>query len=264
LANANHIHLDFAIQNAPRWHLTQSCNGQAILPRAVDMAQFATLLATRYNGQNGHGYIDSYEIGNEEFDNYWNIDQAHSAPCRAASYYGPVLKAGYQAIKAASPQAMVGMFGLWWEDTAHIHNYLQWLYRNGYGQDFDYANFHYYICNRDPSVISGSQPSFDSEWQTIHTVMSQNGDGNKPIWVTEVGWTISSINQEGTCSVTPQTQADYLNYVLTEAKNSHVVAKVFWYTLRSDTDGMNILPPSGPLPAYTALQTFINQYPQWE
>ncbi len=263
MANTNHIHMDFALQDAPSWHLTQQCNGVGALPGASDMTQFATAVATRYNGQNGHGYIDSYEIGNEEFDNYWNTDWAHSTPCRDASLYGPVLKAGYQAVKSVSPQATVGMFGMWWMDTDHIQTFMQSLYQNGFGAYFDYGNYHYYVCNQDPAVTSGTQPSFDLAWQTMHNVMGQNGDTNKPIWVTETGWTVSSVSQSASCVVSTQTQSDYLNYVMTEAKNSKVVSKVFWYTLRSDDDGMNIKPTTGALPSYTTWKSFIAANPQW-
>jgi hypothetical protein len=64
--NAANIHVDFAIQAAPSWHLSQMCKGTLFLPGPNDIAQFATLIATRYDGNHGHGRIDAFEIGNHE------------------------------------------------------------------------------------------------------------------------------------------------------------------------------------------------------
>src|SRR5438552_2589492 len=41
LANANHIHMTFAIQGAPRWALQQMCLGSRFLPEPAEVAQFA-------------------------------------------------------------------------------------------------------------------------------------------------------------------------------------------------------------------------------
>src|SRR6266852_1784721 len=263
LANANDIHITFPIQDAPSWALTQVCEGTHFLPGPNVMEQFATALAQRYNGKNQHGYIDSYEVGNEEFDNAWFGSWASCTPCRQPSYYGPVLKVAYQAIKAQSPNALVGMFGLWWVNTSHIGSYLQWLYQHGYGSYFDFANYHYYTCNGDPAVTLGDRPSFNLEWQTIHAVMAQYGDANKPIWMTETGWNTTGVSQRPECIVSPQLQAQYMSYVLNSAANSHVIQHLFWYTIAPPGDGMNIIQPAGPLPSFYTFQSFVRQRPQW-
>src|SRR6266567_4633312 len=184
--NAAKIHIDFAIQYGPSWDLTQVCSadGQHFLPGPAQMTTFATVLATRYDGRHGHGYIDSYEIGNEEYDAHYVQGLRNNQPCRSASYYGPVLKAGYQAIKAASPQALVGMFGLWWHYEPHIQDFMTYLFSNGYGPYMDYMNFHYYHSGGDPSTSNGDDPSFDLEWQTMHTIAAKYGFANQPFWFT--------------------------------------------------------------------------------
>src|SRR5690348_10400378 len=259
--NAAGIRITVPIQDAPSFRKTQVCNGVNLFPGPNEMSTFAGVLAARYNGQNGHGFVDSFEIGNEEWDGYWGGSWANTLPCRTANWYGPVLKAGYQAIKAQSPTALVGMFGLWWESTNHIQSYMTWLYQNGYGADMDFANFHYYTGG-DPSVTSGDVPSYTLEWQTIHAVQAAFNDGGKPIWCTEVGWAISSVGQPGPVVSTAQ-QSQYLQYVLDDSRRSSVVQKVFIYTLMDNTDGMNLWPPAGPLPAYTMLENYIAQYPTW-
>ena len=121
--NAAHIYVDFAIQYSPQWDLVQSCFGTPYLTGPTQMAQFATILATRYDGKHGHGKISSYEIGNEEYDQHFSGNPATSEQCRQASNYGPVLKAGYQAIKAVSPDVTVGMFGQWYRYINHIQKF---------------------------------------------------------------------------------------------------------------------------------------------
>ena len=261
-ATAAGVHVTVPIQDAPGFRKTQICNGVNLFPGPAEMSAFAGVIAARYNGQNGHGYVDSFEIGNEEWDGYWGGSWATTLPCRAADYYGPVLKAGYQAVKAQSPTALVGMFGLWWVNTPHIQSYMAWLYQNGYGPYMDFANFHYYTGG-DPSTTNGDTPSYDLEWQTIRGVQAANGDGAKPVWCTEVGWAISSVSQPGPIVSLAQ-QAQYLRYVLDSSRTSSVVQRVFIYMI-SDTgsDGMNIYPPTGPLPSYAMLQTYIAQYPTW-
>jgi hypothetical protein len=263
--SAANIHVDFAIQYAPPWDLTQVCsaNGQHFLPGPAQMQTFATVLATRYDGKHGHGYISSYEIGNEEYDSYYVAGMGNNQPCRSASYYGPVLKAGYQAIKAASPQALVGMFGLWWHNEPHIQDFMTYLFANGYGPYMDYMNFHYYHSGGDPSSSNGDDPSFNQEWQTMHTIADHYGFGNKPIWVTEVGWPTTSGALPGSDTVSPQTQAQYMQYVLDESAKSGVVQRVFWFTINYGHQRDSIYPPTGPLPAFYTMQAMVRTRPQW-
>jgi GH35 family endo-1,4-beta-xylanase len=263
LANANGIHITFPIQNAPKWAKGPPCIGTHSLPDPTKMAQFASALAQRYNGNNGHGFIDSYEIGNEEYDNIFDGTLQASLPCRQPNLYAPALKAVYPAIKAQSPHALVGMFGLWWVNLPHIQSYMTWLYQNGYGTYFDFANFHYYICKGNPAQTVGNRPSFDLEWQTIHNIMAKYGDSGKPIWVTETGWTISGVDQKAQCAVSPQTQAQYMQYVFQQAAASHVVQHVFWYTIGAKNDGMSITQNGSPLPSFYTMQSIIRDQPDW-
>jgi len=260
-ANAAGVRITVPIQDAPAFRKTQVCNGVNLFPGASEMSSFAAIIAARYNGNNGHGYVDSFEIGNEEYDGYWGGSWANTLPCRAANYYGPVLKAGYLAVKAQSPTALVGMFGMWWVNTPHIQSYMTWLYQNGYGPYMDFANFHYYPGG-DPSLTSGSTPSYPLEWQTIRAVQAAY-NGVKPIWCTEVGWAVNSNGQPGPL-VSTTLQSQYLHYILDNSRTSGVVQRVFIYMI-SDTgsDGMNIYPPTGALPSYSMLENYMAQYPTW-
>lgn len=261
--NAANIHVDFAIQSAPSWRLSQECKGHVFLPGPADMAQFASMIATRYDGKHGHGHIDAFEIGNEEYDSFYIKGDPTSVQCRSASYYGPVLKAGYQAIKAANPHALVGMFGMWYEDVQHIKDFVTYLYAKGYGPYMDYMNYHYYNAGGDPAVATGNRPSFDQWWQMMHDIAAKYGFANKPIWVTETGWPTTAGFQVNH-TVTPQVQSQYMQYIMGEAAKSHVIQRVFWFTINYGKQSDNINPPSGPLPAFYTLQQMVQQQPKWE
>jgi hypothetical protein len=238
LLNAADIHIDFPIQC-----FGGSCFSNPALPTVAQMAQYATALAWRYDGKHGHGIIDAFEIGNEEYDFF------------PPSAYGPLLKAGYQAVKAVYPSAIVGMYGSYRPYLPHVQAVMSAL-ANGYSNYFDFANFHYYAHGGDPRISALDHPSFNAEWQAIHAIFP-----TKPIWVTEVGWTTTSL--PGIQSVSPQTQATYLQYVTQAAATSGVVQRMFWFTIDYGNQGDTIYPPGGPLPAYYMLQVFIQQRPQW-
>ena len=245
--NAAGIHLDFPLEcfESPG----STCFGNPYEPSPTEMAAFATQLAMRYDGKHGHGIIEAFEIGNEENDFY------------SPSSYGPILQAGYQAIKAVYPQAIVGMYGSFTSSLSQTRDLLTTIYATGYGSYMDFMNFHYYNGGNDPAVTVGDHPSFDLKWQTIQAIAAQYGFANKPIWVTEVGWTISPL--PGILAVSLQLQAQYLTYVMSEAANSGGIKRVFWFTIDYGNQGDTIYPIPGPLPAFYSLQKFVQQHPQW-
>lgn len=235
--NAAGIHIDFPIQC-----FGGSCFSNPVLPTVEQITQYASALASRYDGKHGHGSIDAFEIGNEEYDFF------------PTDVYGPLLKAGYQAIKAVYPSAIVGTYGIYRPFLPHVLDVMNAL--NRYSAYFDFLNFHYYAHGGDPRVSSSDHPSFDAEWQAIHVAFP-----SKPIWVTEVGWTTKPL--AGMVPVSPQTQATYLQYVSQAAAASGAVQRIFWFTINYGNQPDTIDPPTGPLPAYYALQSFIRQRPLW-
>lgn len=250
--NAAGIHTTFALQQLPDWDRSLVCpvDGVHYAAGAAEMAQYAKLAAARYNGSSGHGKIDAFEIGNEEYDNHYTGSMATTEQCRSATLYGPVLKAAYQAIKSVYPSALVGTQGFWWQNTPHVQTTWNTLFQS-YSQYFDYANFHYY--QDPPNAAHGATPSFADEIQLIHQIAAANGQGSKPIWITEVGFD----------NTDPAAQSRNLQYVLDAARTSGVVAKIFLFTINYGTQVKTIYPPTGPLPAFFMLQKYVAQYPRW-
>jgi hypothetical protein len=233
--NAAGIHIDFPI----RCFGPGACFKNPSLPTASHLSQFATALATRYNGKSGHGRIDAFEIGNEEYDFF------------PPSAYGPFLKVGYLAIKSVSPDAFVGMYGTYRPSLSHIQAVMSAI-ASGYSQYLDFANFHFYEHGGDPRVTTADHPSFNSVWQAIHAILP-----DKPIWCTEVGWPTSSL--PGIRAVSPQEQAANLRYVMEQAAASQAIRKVFWFTLDYGSQPDSISPNGSPLPAFYTYQDVVKQ-----
>ena len=93
------------------------------------------------------------------------------APIR---HYAALLKASAKAIREADPDAAI-VAGAGFSDGA----FLRKLYELGCKDDFDVASVHYVNC-RHPD-------DFARCMRTLRGVMSQYGDGGKPLWDTENG-----------------------------------------------------------------------------
>lgn len=238
------IHIDFPIEC-----LRGSCGRNSSLASVSDYTSLATQLASRYNGTSGHGYIDAYEIGNEEFDFY------------PPSTYPPYLQAGCQAIKAANPKALCGMYGSFIPDINHYSAVVSSIFAAGVGKYMDFMNFHYYAHGHNPAV---GPPPFDIVWQTYHSIASANNFPDLPIWVTEIGWATAPLPWSSTV-VSPSTQAQYMQYIFDHARSSnHAIQRVFWFTLDYGDQGDSLDRTStGRLPAFTTYQNYVKQYPMW-
>jgi Bacterial Ig domain len=153
-------------------------------PDPTDFASFAGTFA----GQMAGADVAAYEIWNEEDETiFW--PGAPNAP-----QYAAVIRAAYPAIKAADPGAKVLLGPL----TGNNYDYLNQLYSSGAGGYFDGVSVHTdTACLVDPPSSyyrdNGNVARFTFlGFRTVHDVMAAHGDGNKPIWMTEFGWTTAT------------------------------------------------------------------------
>jgi hypothetical protein len=124
---------------------------------------FVFAAITRYKGQ-----IHYWEMWNEPNldSHYWN-----GTP---KQYVDLILKPGYQAVKQVDPTAKVLIAGL----VSGGPGFLSDVYADGGGPYFDIANAHAYF------------PVVDGVSTAVHLmkgVMHDNGDSQKPVWLTEFG-----------------------------------------------------------------------------
>jgi hypothetical protein len=227
----------FVVLNTPHW-----ANGSAdqLVP-PNDPQAFATFLKAFAAHNKGVGSVAGYEIWNEPDENmFW-----HPGP--DAGRYAALLKASYAAIKAGDPSATV-VSG---PTTGNNYGWLQSLYDNGAGGSFDVVAVH-----TDTACLDRGPDQFYREdgklarftflgYRTMHDVMAANGDGGKPIWMSELGWSSTS-GGPTSCTrgqwagqkpsgVTEAAQATYLTQAYACLANDPYVQKADWFTLRDTT-----------------------------
>lgn len=141
----------------------------------TDFANFGTQAVTTFGPLGVH----TYEILNE-------VNTYKSSSITAAQYVS-ILKSVYPAIKAADSSATVLMSGL--DMSGNPDGYLQAMYNAGGKGYFDAVNAHpytFYPAMPAPANCPSSN-TFCSGLPALYTIMQQNADGNKKIWITEFG-----------------------------------------------------------------------------
>jgi len=200
------------LDSDPAWASGQSYpNTQDILmtpPRKLqDYADFCGAIAARYRGR-----IAAYQVWNEP-----NLAREWGGKAPDPSGYVAMLKACYQAVKRADPQAIVisaGMAPTTRNDAVAMPDteYLNRMYASGAKPYFDALGAHgagYKAPpEKDPAEVA-SDPNFNNGDPTcgqgpscrvycfrhvedLRQVMVDNGDADKQVVVLEFGWTRDS------------------------------------------------------------------------
>jgi hypothetical protein len=244
-------------------------------------------LATEFQGD-----VDAWEIWNEEDIGY---DPATSTggdtflsprdfayllggdPTAERETFPWAADGVYQAIKAVDPADTVLLGGLSnaWKapDGRGAGHYMEAVYQelDGLGYiagtwPFDVVAVHpYYGLNPDPDVYLFSQGDYILR-SNIWSTMEAHGDGDKRIWITEIGWNTNTI--QWVCmppKVTEAQQAAYLrtswDIFLGEATSlgEVLVDKVFWFQYQDK--GMWVDPDECPVAeSAQAYQEAIDRY----
>lgn len=170
-------------------------------------AEFAAATATHYLGR-----IDTWEIWNEQ-----NIPRFWATPDPVA--YAELLKAVYPAIKAVDSSATVITGGLS-PDPSGIDPlaFVEAMYAAGAGGYFDALSMHPYSF---PYL-----PTLDSV-KAVHDVMTANGDGDKKVWLTEVGAPTGT----SPWAVSEEDQAETIKIFIDAARTTDYVGPVYLYSL---------------------------------
>lgn len=162
-----------------------------------------------------------YEIWNEPYiQTFW-------FPNPNAQRFTELLKECYTRGKEADPNAVF----LANPDA----NFLNTMYIYGAKDYFDILSYHPYCYPNDPSDYTkcGGMSSLIE----AHNTMVAYGDGNKPVWITEMGYPTSNCDKNGqNCkSVSLEGQKEYLKKTL-EAINRDMpyVKGFFWYDFKDD------------------------------
>ena len=205
------------ITNTPDWAKAPGTALYAPPIDAADYAVFAAAVAKRYRDR-----VTDWELWNEP-----NLPRFLGfAESRAAVYVG-LLKAAYPAIKAVQPNSTVISAGL--SPAVGVDgpaNFLNDMYVNGAKGYFDAVAMHPYVF---PAGLAADPDNAWSDLARAHDVMTLNGDGDKKVWMTELGAPTSDPAAEG---VSEQEQATQILDVLAGLAAAGWVGPAFIYSIR--------------------------------
>ena len=256
--HADGFHLLVTFWRTPAW--ANGGAGETALPtNPSDYANALQWAAARYAGK-----VDAWEIWNEP-------NMTYSMTGADPSRYAALLRAAYPAAHAGDPATQV-VFG------GPSENDVPWIskaYAAGIRGSFDVMATHPYMgpSNAPPETPDDGSIYKLAHVSAVHDLMTANGDGGKPIWFTEFGWsshanTSSMANWE--LGVTPQQQGDYLVRTLQLIKQSYpYVTNAFWYEANDEhtgttvnNDNYGLLDSSlAPKPAYSAIASYLAAAP---
>lgn len=227
----------FVVLNTPAW-----ANGVAdqLVP-PTDLQDYANFIGAFAAHNKSIGSVAGYEVWNEPDENaFW-----HPGP--EPDRYVTMLKSASRAIKAADPGTKV-VSG---PTTGNNYQWVQGLYDRGAGSSFDVVSVH-----TDTACLDRGPDAFYREngklarytflgYRTVHEVMAANGDGDKPIWMSELGWSTTG-GGPTSCTrgewagkkpsgVSEADQATFLTKAYECLANDPYVQKADWFTLRDLT-----------------------------
>ena len=178
-------------------------------PRSnAEYAAYARAVVHRYKDR-----VHTWEVWNEEnLVNFWR-------PAPNPKAYAALLKATYAAIKAEDPTATVVLGGL---AAGPDQAFLRSIAANGAWSSFDVLAIHAYIKGRPDSgeIV---------RWMANAKAMVK-AYGNKPIWITEFGWSTYTGSGARYLGVSETAQAQYLarSYLMAAAAD---MGPTFWFEL---------------------------------
>ena len=250
--------MDMVIMGTPAWAAVAGEAGNDVAQPANPslFGQFAAAVAQRYAPQG----VQDFEIWNEPNNTvFWQ-----PAPNPAA--YVQILQAADTDIKAVDPGAFVITAGLAPETTQNGNinevTFLQDMYADGAKGYFDAVGDHPYSYPALPDTYEAwsGWSQMDASPSSLESTMAANGDGSKPIWVTEVGAPTGGPDSVGTAA-----QAQELTQAIDNAKSSSWIGAMYLYTYEdsggnpgTDEDWFGLLNADGSAkPAWSAVAAAI-------
>ena len=247
------------LDQCPTW-ATSEGQGHCPSDLLAEYGDFVEAVARRYRGR-----IVGYIIWNEP-----NLAREWGGKRPDPAAYVALLKEAYTRIKAADPGALVISAGL--APTNDVGDravddriFLRGMYEAGAKEYFDVLGGHPYGFAYPPDDPAGAHEGFNfARLADLRQIMVEYGDGDKPVWATEMGWTTEAHGERAWQQVTPEEQADYLVAAFEKARREWPWLEMMavWNLgdgLKGSEGeeekwGYRLLDPDGsPRPAYQAL-----------
>jgi hypothetical protein len=227
------------ITGTPKW----ANGGKApnVMPKKMsDLTTFARMLATRYNGNSGHGSVSLYSVWNEPNLQLFLTPQFSGKKIVGPSNYAKLYKAAYSGIKAGNKfaQVAIGETSARGRDkplkgnsaTVAPATFAKYLAKVP-GLKFDAWAHHPYPSTsnlpptqkvRYPNVALSTLPQFEKDLKKwFHRTV--------PIWITEYGHETKPPDKHGTSY---SKQAAYAKQAVNIAKNDPLIQMFIWFTFR--------------------------------
>ena len=258
------------LDNPPAWSRAEGNAMGTLAPPDdfEDFGNFVHAIVRRYRGR-----VKYYQIWNEP-----NIyPEWGEQPVNAAAYVR-LLQVAYNRAKEADPDCVILSAGLAQTlETGPMNlndlTYLQHMYDAGVRGYFDVMGVMAYGLwtgpgdrRTHPDLANFSRP------QLIREIMVRNGDADKPLWATEVGWNAVPPDFPSSPTygrVTEEQQARYAVQAYQRAQEEWPWMGVlnYWFFKRAtDTETDQafyyfrmVEPDFTPLPVYQAVQGYANQ-----
>lgn len=223
-ANQRGLKVMVTLWQTPDW----ANGGKGLRAAPGDSSDFAR--AARFAADRWGNSVDAWEIWNEPNSGDFLVGADPKT-------YVNLLCAAYPAIKGedASPVVFGGL----------MYNDDKWLaraYSVGAQGCFDVVGTHPYI---GPSNAPPDSPDNGSVWRMTHVsavrkVMVDRGDGNKPIWFTEFGWSTGEAKGAANWDqgVSENQQASFLRDAVQLVRDRYpYVGVMFWFRDHEQTTG---------------------------
>lgn len=267
VADRNGIFVLGLISHVPKW-------AAPITDHLDEWLAFVEATVKRYP------QVRHWEVFNEpNLENFWG-----SKPDPAG--YAQLLRLTYARIKAIDPKLFVTSGGLSGGGTraGGYSSYAEPMFAAGIDGAYDALAFHPYRYPHAPeethyaaNTYAPDKPTLEQVIGKYRALMAAHGDGDKPMWITECGYTsyagrdLSDGTKFGTgrnLGVTDEEQADFLPRSILLAFQHGVSSWMWFTTITAEKDPNDkehwfgiVHPDHTPRPAWHALKTLRRAYP---
>ncbi len=217
-----HFFLTLARARAHGVDLGEALREGLISPQ--DYADTLAMLAARYANQ----HALTWEVWNEpNLVEFWE-----TGPDAAA--YTALLRHSYAAVKAVAPGATILAGSIAFNDRP----FLEGMYAAGAAGHFDGLAIHPYTAGRAPDDEQEVWFSLRAQIVEMQAIMAANGEGYKPLYLTEFGWSLDDVDEA--------TRALYMHQAVTLLRQFPQVRVACAYTIgQGDNPAYGLIAPDG-------------------
>jgi hypothetical protein len=256
------LDLVLRLDHPPEWAISP---GGVVPVDVAAYAAFAGRVAARYRGR-----VNAYVVWNEP-----NLAPEWEGQAPDPAGYVELLCAAHSAIHAADPDALVVSASL--APTNHTDAsalddrlYLQAMYAAGASGCFEVLGAHPYGFAYPPDDPYGAHDGLNfARLADLRAIMIEEGDGDKPVWATELGWTTDTVGVgQQWLQVSEEEQGHYLVGAFQQgAQHWPWLERIAVWNLSiglsadDEKRGYSLLADDGtPKPAYGALAVMVSEH----